>query len=89
LRRASCCPVLSCAQVKAQAEVVARAARDKLHSLPSGDYEETDEELERFAADFEQVGSVARQISGDCATAHCMVMSFTNALCISLAYYAS
>lgn len=41
-------------RVKAQAEVVARAARDKLHSLPSGDYEETDEELERFAADFEQ-----------------------------------
>lgn len=61
------CVVLSIAQVKAQAEVVARAARDKLHSLPSGDYEETDEELERFAADFEQVGSVARQISCDSA----------------------
>jgi hypothetical protein len=44
------------AQVQAQAEVVAEATRAKLNSLPQGDFEESDSELERFAQDFEQVG---------------------------------
>jgi hypothetical protein len=49
-----------CAQVQAQAEVVAEATRVKLNSLPGGDFEETDSQLEGFAQDFEQVGLTAR-----------------------------
>jgi hypothetical protein len=42
-------------QVRAQAEVLTQAAREKLAALKEGDFEETDEELEAFARDFEQV----------------------------------
>lgn len=44
-------------QVSAQSEVVGRAMHERLAALVEGDYEEPDEELDRMAAEFQQVCS--------------------------------
>jgi hypothetical protein len=49
--------------------VLSRTAAEKLARLPGGDYEETDEQLEAFAANFESVRCWA--FGGLCAEAVC------------------
>lgn len=57
-------------QVRARAEVVARSVTEKLNRLPGGDFEESDEELQEFAANFEQVGAGGEGGLG--VMAHCV-----------------
>lgn len=43
--------------MRAQLEVVTQATNKKLISLPAGDFEETDSQLEEFTSKFEEVGT--------------------------------
>lgn len=56
--RFCCCAFVVVAQMSAQVEVVTQATNKKLNSLPAGDFEETDSQLEEFTSKFEEVRSL-------------------------------
>jgi hypothetical protein len=48
--------------MSAQVEVVTQATNKKLNSLPAGDFEETDSQLEEFTSKFEEVREYKPQV---------------------------